>query len=284
MFKRLSRFLADYRGVGITSDDIAHWNDKGFLVLEGFFSANEIDTFLRDNQKLWENRKEEAGNITIDVLEGELKNQRIYMRDAPDSLIGHAHKVNDLFLDVESCRSLNLNKRLSKILTTLLDGKPLVINSLNFIKGSQQPLHFDTYFMPPPVPHKMAVSSICLEDQTMDSGPLIYYPGSQKIEPWVFEHGGISVGDGNLDEATAYAVEQIDRLDLQPETFVGKKGDVFIWHSQLYHGGTPIAMADRTRRTLVTHYWRSQDVAPENVAYYSEGGDFMRREHPKLEA
>jgi len=282
MLKRFLNLKAVFRRALLSSEEKEHWNTRGFLVLKGFFSAEKIDGFLEESHRVWRNRTTEAGNITIDVLEGELKGQRILMRDAPDSVLNHAHKVNDLFLDLESCRSLNLDIRLSRILGKLLDGKPAVINSLSFIKGSQQPFHFDTYFMPPPVRHRMVVSSICLEDQTNDSGPLTYFPGSQKIEPWVFDHGGINAMDNNLEQASSYATDQISRLNLEQETFVGDKGDVFIWHSQLYHGGMPINNPKKTRRTLVTHYWRSQDLEDQLIKPYSDSGDYMRREHPQL--
>ncbi len=81
----------------------------------------------------------------------------------------------------------------------------MVCNSLNFIWGSQQPDHFDTWYMPPPPvpecppegplkhamhrfrpppppPFGLAVSSICLEDVHPDAGPLMYYPGSHALE------------------------------------------------------------------------------------------------------
>ena len=59
---------------------------------------------------------------------------------------------------------LALDKRLTKIIAKLLDGTPMICNSLNLLWGSTQHDHFDSWCMPPNVKDKMTVSSICLED------------------------------------------------------------------------------------------------------------------------
>lgn len=262
----------------------ADWNDNGFLVLKNFFSKEDLAAFDSDVHNIWSNRRAEAGEITIDVLEGELSGQRLRLKDAPDSALDCAHKVNDLYLESAACRNLNLNKKLCTILKDLFDDEPLVINSLSFRKGSQQPHHFDTYFMPPPVQNQMVVSSICLEDQTAEAGPLSYYPGSHKIEPYVFSHGGIHLAPGEMKHATAYIEAEIAKKELKPETFVGNAGDVFIWHAQLYHGGLPIIDEQQTRKTLVTHYWRRNDVDAERVASTKEGSSYLKKDHLEVAA
>jgi len=69
-----------------------------------------------------------------------------------------------MYLESEDCRNLNLNPELKALLKSLLDGLPMVLNSLSFTKGSQQLHHFDYYYMHPFVHDKMIVSSICLVD------------------------------------------------------------------------------------------------------------------------
>ena len=255
------------------------YDENGFLVLKNFFSHEELAAFDSDVQNIWQNRQSEGGEITIDILEGELTGQRLKLKNAPDSALDCAHKVNDLYLESGACRNLNLNKKLCGILKELFSDDPLVINSLSFRKGSQQPHHFDTYFMPPPVQNQMVVSSICLEDQSTDAGPLSYYPGSHKIEPYVFSHGGIHLAPGEMKHATAYIEEEIEKNNLKAETFIGNAGDVFIWHAQLYHGGLPINDENKTRKTLVTHYWRRKDVEAERVALTPEGESYLAKDH-----
>ena len=276
MWKKLKNVFSDNNNL---SELKARFEDNGFMVLKNFFSPEELAAFDTDVHNIWQNRQSDGGEITIDVLEGELAGQRLKLKDAPDSALNCAHKVNDLYLESAACRNLNLNNKLCGILKDLFKDDPLVINSLSFRKGSQQPHHFDTYFMPPPVQNQMVVSSICLEDQSPEAGPLSYYPGSHKIEPYVFSHGGIHLAPGEMKNATAYIEEEIKKNELTTETFIGNAGDVFIWHAQLYHGGLPINDENKTRKTLVTHYWRRKDVDANRVALTPEGESYLKKDH-----
>lgn len=258
---------------------LAHWERDGVAVLRGFFDAEALNHMDSEVAAILDQRTTRGGEITIDVLEGPLIGQRLLLREAPDDALEAVHKVNDLYLESDACRNLNLNPQLRLLLKWLLKDDPLVINSLTFTKGSQQPSHFDTYFMPPPVEGQMVVASICLEDQSPQSGPVSYFPGSHKIAPYVFSHGGFHSIPDEMDAATTHIENHINRLGLEEETFVGKAGDVLLWHAQLYHGGTTIDHHDLTRKTLVTHYWRRQDVEESRVATAPGGGHYLVREH-----
>ncbi len=253
------------------------WNDNGYLILDGFFGDDDLVQFEQDVADLLRARKERAGSITIDVLTGSESGRRL-LRDVSDAALTHPYKLNDLFLELDSCRALTLNARLVAVMRDLLGGEPLIINSLSFRQGSQQPPHFDTYYMPPPQENAMVVSSICLEDHSTSSGPLTYFPGSHKIPAYRFSNGGLNAIDDEMQAATDFAMAEIRARGLRREEFVGKRGDVFLWHAQLYHGGTPIADESLTRRTLVTHYWRMEDMAPEMVAHCAHGV-YMKRGH-----
>ncbi len=237
--------------------------------------------FESEAQDIVDNRDRKAGDVTIDVLAGPLVGQRMRLADATDEALMFPHKINDLYLESQACRDLALDRDLCRILGKLIGGRPMIINSLTFTRGSQQPHHFDTYYMPPPVQDRMVVSSICLEDQSEVTGPLSYYPGSHRIPPYRFSHGGIHAVEAEMNAATAYIREQIDRLGLERKTFIGRAGDVFIWHGQLYHGGLPIKDQSRTRRTLVTHYWCATDVPSERVGKAGTSGAYLIREHQR---
>jgi phytanoyl-CoA hydroxylase len=257
----------------------AHWSENGYLVLKAFFGDSQLSAFSADVENLLKNRSLRAGDITIDVLEGPHLGKRMKLRDAPDDALSVAYKLNDLYLESESCRNFSLAPKLVAILSELLDGEPIIINSLNFKKGSQQPLHFDTYYMPPPVENMMAVSSICLEDQSPEAGPISYYPGSHKIPAYVFSHGYLHALDDEMALATEYIKLELEKRGLRKEVFVGEAGDVFIWHAQLYHGGTPIIDPQKTRRSLVTHYWRAGDLADANAGSVEGAGKYWIRDH-----
>lgn len=253
--------------------------EQGYVILNGFFDAKDLSAFDAELKYILANRNSKAGNMTIDVLDGPLMQQRLLLQQAPEEALFVPYKINDMYLESEACLNLNLNHELRALLKSLLDGLPMVVNSLSFTQGSQQPHHFDYYYMPPFVQDKMVVSSICLENQTEDSGPVSYYPESHKIPPYRFSDGGVGVIADEMDRAKAYTLAEIEKRGLVEESFIGKAGDVFLWHGSLYHRGRPILNTRATRKTLVTHYWRSCDVAKKHVAKTSNGGLYFTREH-----
>jgi phytanoyl-CoA hydroxylase len=266
----------------LTPDQRDFWHENGFLILQNFFEPEKLAAFLLEVNDIWQNRQFDDNPLIIDILQGSLAGKRMKLKDVPDEVRTTSHKLNDLYLISNTCRSLSLDPRLCQILEELLAGVPMIINSLTFEKGSQQADHFDTYYMPPPVQNKMVVSSICLEDYHVESGPLQYYPKSHQIPPYKFSHGNLSAIDTEMPQAKAYIDAEIEQRGLQAETFIGKAGDVFIWHGQLYHGGKTILDPQRTRRSLVTHYWRAKDVSPKQVGKTDCGQNYLIRPHQSV--
>ena len=290
-----------------------HWEEKGFLILPASFSRDEIQAVnLLIDQRI--ENPETFGNATIvDAIAGPYVGRRFRAREAPRQVFEVPVKINDLFLDEPEVRHLAVNDRLAALISELLRGAPMVCNSLNFIWGSQQPDHCDSWFMPPPsrfatkhakalslrigpmkvllnrgfeflksrerpAQDRLAVSSICLEDVHPDAGPLTYFPGSHRIPAYRFSHGGIHAVKEELAESRAYMEQKIQEAGLKREEFMGKAGDVFLWHGQLLHGGSRINEPSRTRKTLVTHYWRAGDVPRERRVRVHGSAFYQKRE------
>lgn len=255
------------------------WDEQGYLVLPGFFSRDRVNEINLLVDTLWKRRKSDGGPLVIDVFIDTPKEKRMYFKDAPDDARQQPYKLNDLFLEYEQIRQFVLAPELTAILHDLLDGDPLICNSLTLEFGSQQVDHFDTFYMPPCVPNKMLASWIALEDVTADAGPLQYYPGSHKLPPYRFSHGQLHAVVAEMPACHRYIAQQLAEQNLKPEVFLAKAGDVFIWHAQLLHGGTPIATPSRTRRSLVTHYFRAKDYPGEECPKVGKGSYYMKRNH-----
>jgi|SRR5579863_1361940 len=255
------------------------WNERGFLILKELIPGHLVADVNAEILNTIENRSS-VRNVKVDCLEGALAGRRIPISETPAEVFLGSFKLNDLYLESEIVRQAALNDRLVAILAELLDGDPIVINSLNFMRGSQQPSHFDTWYMPPPVPNKLIVSSICLEDVHCDAGPLFYYPGSHEIPPYRFSHGGIHAVEAEMDACRAYVEHETAGRGLQENVFLGSAGDVFLWHAQLLHGGLPIRDRDRTRKSVVTHYWRMKDLPSESIGVFERNKYFYKRPHP----
>jgi len=168
----------------LTPEQKEKWERDGYLILPQFFGPDIVDPVNALIERLSNpaaRSAELAHRVVIDMLAGAAQSRRMRLADAPDEAFRRPIKFNDLMLECAEIRACNLHPRLVPILDALLDGPPVACNSLNFIQGSEQTEHIDSWFMPPPVPDKMVVTSVCLEDVHPDAGPLFYLPGSQKI-------------------------------------------------------------------------------------------------------
>ncbi|MEX2334122.1 MAG: phytanoyl-CoA dioxygenase family protein, partial [Pseudohongiella sp.] len=165
------------------------WDEDGYLLLRGFFDPLRIRRINDLVDRLWDERRDTNSNLVIDVGLNTAQHHRIRFHDAPDKSRTSPHKINDLYLNYEEIRQVVLDQELTRIIGQLLQGTPLVINTLNFELGSQQDDHVDTFYMPPRKQNCMLATWIALEPVSIEAGPIRYYPRSHKIPPYLFSHG-----------------------------------------------------------------------------------------------
>ena len=243
----------------VNAAQLKDWDDSGFLVLEGFYSAAEADELKELIESSWTDRANYSDKVTIDRDIGTEDERRISFADADLAIRKTPHKLNDLYLESDRLREYQLGDRLRDVLSPMMGGTPMICNSLCFEYGSQQSDHFDTYFMPPLTRNRMVASWIAMEDVQLDAGPVRYYPGSHKILPYRFSHGRYNLKLDERPQCDEYVEHQLKERGLDPVLFSAKKGDVLIWHAHLLHGGTPINNPGLTRKSLVTHYFCCED-------------------------
>ena len=267
----------EYRSGYLSDNQREKWNSNGFVVLESFFNDERIRQANAELDRFWSERRSPSNPFVIDVYDG--VSSRRYLRDTEDDARNHVYKLNDAYLESKLTRDLCLDDRLASVLRELSQGPVSICNSLHFERGSEQPLHFDTYYMPPPHGGRLIVTSICLEDVHPDAGPVAYVPGSHALPPFFNNDGTRHVRDTiEHSLATDHVNELIAQHNLAQEFFLGRRGDVLIWHEQLYHGGSPIVDRDRTRRSLVTHYWRTAELDPALLEPHRTS-HYLRRQH-----
>lgn len=278
---RLPDTVRDPKGI-LDPAELKRWNDDGYYIARGLFSADEIAAMNQYMDQLWDERRERGGDMAFDMYLYSPRHQRIYFRDAPDDARQFPYKLNDLFLESPEVRSMALAPKLAEIIRTLLGGDPMVFNSLNFEHGSQQKAHLDTLYMPPKVKNKMCAAWIALEDIHPDSGPLFYYPGSHKIPRYLFSTGKQNAVAEEMEKFHAYYDEEIAKRGMKTEEFCPRAGDVLIWHAQLLHGGSAIKDPARTRKSLVTHYFRQQEFPAYCSKEHGSHAYYFIREHGKV--
>lgn len=152
------------------------------------------------------------------------------------------------------------NPELTRLLSFLLGRQVIPFQSLNFTLGSEQRAHSDAIHMTTEPPGFLIAIWIALEDVTEGCGPLAYYPGSHRLsfvstEDYDSGNSRFMLGHDSNRHYEDKIAEVIADQNLKPQTFLAKRGDVLIWHSNLLHGGTPITSPGSTRRSMVCHYF-----------------------------
>jgi len=232
----------------------AYWDDNGFLVLPGFFSEEECQAVASASDRVWDKR---PAGVVVDDLD---TNRRCRAPDvSDDDARAHRFKLNDLYLSDTQLREVTVSERVGMVLEELLGDEPVACNTLNFDYGSQQADHLDTLYMTPLSDAALVATWMALEDTVADAGPLRYYPGSNHIEPYRFSTGSYHVSLPEMEPWSDYMADEIDRRGLEEQRFLARRGDLFIWHALLLHGGSEICRPGLTRKSLVTHFFTQAD-------------------------
>lgn len=199
-----------------------------------------------------------------------------YVHTSEAKLDEKSGRLVDIYGVSEEARIATFPIQVSNFLKLIFEENPLAFQSIYFHKGSQQSIHQDTAYVITKKPLSLAASWLSLEDIESGSGELAYYPESHKFEHFYFNKNTQRKGwqrkvDG--DEMHKKFLEslhiQAKKKQLSLNKFVAKKGDVFIWHADLAHGGSKIINKDATRKSLVTHFC-PKSVKPR---YYDVIGD-----------
>lgn len=228
---------------------------EGFAVLPNFYSEEQIDAALALIQ---DKKSERSLQITVDLLDtGERTSLGLLTRA---EVSNRRMKVNDLFLDMPEVRELALSKPLVPTLNSLLENPVALCNSLYFENGSAQPPHVDGLYMTPRTPGHLIAIWVALEDAHPDAGQLFYYPGSHLIEQHIFSNGTRHFVQDEMPVWESYIMGEVENRGLRRQVFSAKKGDVLIWHANLLHGGSQILNLEKTRKSLVFHYYSQQDA------------------------
>lgn len=191
-------------------------------------------------------------------------------------------RVTDAWATSRHVKEIALAPRVLEVLRVLFGAEPQPFQTLNFKLGTQQKPHSDSVHFNTEPPGMMCGVWVALEDVDMDCGPLVYYPGSQRLPFASPAQVGIEVASGQQavsheDYAShyePYVEDLIRREGLEPLYATLAKGQAVAWAANLLHGGSPVRVPGRTRRSQVTHYyfegarlWTPLLSTPENIAW-----------------
>ncbi len=218
-----------------TQEQIRTFITDGYLVLSAFFPQEKTDALNADVDRL----------LAAGQAEFNYTGRKIF----------NLHESSPL-ADAEFFRSPEILRLLSFLL-----GRPLIpFQSLGFTLGSEQRVHSDSIHMSTAPPGFMIATWIALEDCTPENGPLVYYPGSHRL-PYLstgdYDSGNtaLTIGENSNRRYEDRVATLLQEKGLEPKSFLGRRGDVLVWHANLLHGGSPITRAGATRRSMVCHYF-----------------------------
>lgn len=225
-------------------DHLLSWSEDGYIIIPGFYSSDKV----------------EAINDEVDNL---IKTKQARWK--------YGKKIMFAIHYSEHIASIGNDPELIAVLETLMGKEVELFQSINFIEGSEQKAHSDSYHMTTfPFGNLIAVW-IALEDISEGSGELHYYPGSHKL-PYVMnpdfgnESSGLMLGNKKYSDYTDKVQSLADTHGLQKKTFLAKKGDILIWHANLLHGGEPITKEGSTRKSMVFHYYTKDAICYHEIS------------------
>ncbi len=170
-------------------------------------------------------------------------------------------KIMFAFHSIPALKAIGSHTKLLELLDVLIDGKAVLFQSINFKMGSEQHTHSDSIHMTTyPLGGLLGVW-IALEDIDEDNGPLHYYPGSHKLPYYLNkdydnEGNGIMIGSKSYDAYEEMIAEKIKDHQIVKKNFTAQKGDVLVWHANLFHGGNEHTNKSKTRKSVVFHYFK----------------------------
>ena len=232
------------------------------MIAEGAHGDSARQAFERDGVLVFD---PEIPERTIDrvVADVELGPRRRWLRFARRKPPADGGRVTDAWTFSESAKEIALAPAVLGLLSNLYGRKARPFQTLNFKFGTQQRPHADAVHFNTEPPGLMCGVWVALEDVDMDCGPLVYYPGSHKLAYTSPGDAGIRIeleqpAVPQEEYATRYEpyIEQlIETEGLEPRYGTVRKGQAIVWAANLLHGGSPVRVPGRTRRSQVTHYF-----------------------------
>jgi len=78
-----------------------------------------------------------------------------------------------------------------------------------------------------------------------------------------------------------YMAKRVADAGLEKRIFKARKGDAFVWHAHLLHGGAPIKDNTQTRKSCVFHYYSESDLRASGQNLISKSGAYWMDRAPQ---
>jgi phytanoyl-CoA hydroxylase len=254
------------------ADQLAHFADHGWLLMEQAIEPALIDAFVTDIRNL---HQTPGMFVTTDFRGGRAQKLNGNRPDETESLY-------DLYVNLQSSRVVCMHPRITRFLSLVFQSKVLAFQQLLFQRTNGHQWHQDTAYVVVDTPTLLAATWIALQDIVEGSGELAYYDRSHRLPHYTFGNGQ-KHHDGNTDGAQYIRdlEEACQSRQLAYGRLLARKGDVFFWTADLVHRSHPRTLPPETPRlSCVTHYcpatsmphWFSDPEKRGIEPYWDAGG------------
>ena len=216
------------------------FNEKGYIVVDLGLSDDFIDDL----------------NQSIDMM---IHNNN-YKSNSTFFSYNESPRIVDAGSNCLQVAKLATNEMICKLLKILYGKDPIPFSTINFISGTEQPLHSDTIHFGSIPKGFLAASWVALEDADEENGGLRIVESSHNLKDIDYFDLNIKPAK-NMKEVELiyrqyeeYVRAVIKSKNLSEKVVPLKKGSALIWSANLLHGGGRILDKNRTRRSQVTHY------------------------------
>jgi len=222
------------------SDLILQLNKEGYCCFDP-----EIDSEVLDQ-----------ANADIDKA---IKNQN-FKKNSDAYHYNDSPRIVEAWKYSEAIKKIATNQKLLSFLENAYQSDPIPFSTINFLKGTEQPLHSDEFHFGS-IPHRYLTGVwVALEDIDPDSGPLSIAVGSHKMPIFSFEMLNIEIPKNEKQFKEAYTIyegwvrEYIKCQDLKIVTPELKKGQCIVWLSNTLHGSYDIKNDSLSRKSMAIHF------------------------------
>lgn len=220
--------------------EIKFFIENGYVIIKNALSGKEVKNIVKDFNKITASDKFKKNpdyfhyNKSPRVVEGYKKSKNI--------------------------KKICFNNKINKFLKIVYNRTPLPISTINFIRGTEQPLHSDYIHFGSTPELYLAGVWFALENVNNNNGPLNVVPKSHKLEIVDFTDLNLNIPQTTKDLKKNYTIYEnylkklVKLKKLKEKKITIKKGDAIIWAANLLHGGTKIKKNNTTRYSQVVHY------------------------------
>jgi ectoine hydroxylase-related dioxygenase (phytanoyl-CoA dioxygenase family) len=169
-------------------------------------------------------------------------------------------RIVEAWKNIPEIKKIAYDRNIIKLLKILKKRDPIPFSSINFLKGTEQPLHSD-YFHFATIPHNYLIGLwIALEDIKKDSGPLVIVEKSHKLPIITNEILKNKIPENekqlkkNYTNYENFIKKIIKKNKLKSKELIIKKGEIILWDANTLHGAFKIKNRNLSRKSLVIHY------------------------------